>query len=1077
MLRMVAHKSAAAAKAYYTEGLKREDYYSEKQEVVGKWHGLAAELLGLAADVKGEAFAALAENRHPITGEKLTPRTKLDRRVGYDINFHAPKSLSVLYAMTGDKDLLRVFREAVAETMNGVEAETATRVRRKNAQAERVTGNLVWAEFVHFTARPVGGIPDPHLHIHGFAFNSTFDPVEERWKAVSWAAIKKDAPYSEAVFHSLLTDKLADLGYGIERKRGGWEIAGIPRSVVDKFSRRTAEIERLAAAKGITDAKEKDALGAASREGKRRGLTQSDLRAAWNVRLTSDEKAAIASVAARKNVFADKAPITPERAIDEACEKLFARDSVVETKRVVAEALRFGVSQVTPDAAWAAMEKLGLVVRQIGTEKFCTSLDALAEEVALINFVRSGRDMHAPFMKKIVTFGIQTFTDQEKAAIYHLLKSQDQVMAVRGVAGVGKTTLMQEVVPQIEKAGFKVFAFAPSASASRETLRQAGFTNAETIARLLVDKKLQAETRGNVIWIDEAGQVGAADLWRVMQLAGSHTRVILTGDTAQHAPVARGDAFRLLQKYSGLPVAEVTRIRRQDGETYRKAVAALSRGDLPTAFRRLDELGAFIEIEDDGERYRRLADDFLKLSRKGSVPLVISPTHAEGAKVTAAIRAAKHEAGWLGPERLFIQLHNLQWEEADRRRPENYAPGLVVQFHQNASGIRRGAVLRVNGEPDPHRVKAVSETGVEIVLPLDEAAKFQVFEEREIMLARGDRLRITRNGTSDDGRRLNNGNIFTVAKFSRDGKIVLDTGAVIDAKRGAHIALGYVSTSHSAQSKSVRDVLVAQSEASFLASSREQFYVSVSRGKESIRIYTDSRRGLQEAVGNTSQRQAGVELAGLKAREINSFMNKELNGRQWSDLIRSRRAEGMAKSHVQNLLRERRQDGLKKPETMDFRQYLEMRRGMAGADGKSRSKGYSGATGEKKGEIQNRGRSFLRPTEPKTPQKEKVAATNISEVKAAPPAARNPATNQTRHERLAQGLAAARSHFAKVSEKANGAFQATEKRAHPLPQSSIADAARHGMKQRAADTARAAKTKVQAQVKAPAPVPVMRSKR
>jgi len=47
--------------------------------------------------------------------------------------------------------------------------------------------------------------------------------------------------------------------YGIERTRQGWELKGIPRAVIDKFSRRTAQIERLAQEKGITDPKEKAA--------------------------------------------------------------------------------------------------------------------------------------------------------------------------------------------------------------------------------------------------------------------------------------------------------------------------------------------------------------------------------------------------------------------------------------------------------------------------------------------------------------------------------------------------------------------------------------------------------------------------------------------------------------------------------------------------------------------------------------------------------------------------------------------------------------------------------------------------
>jgi conjugative relaxase-like TrwC/TraI family protein len=223
----------------------------------------------LSGSVTPEGFAALVDNRHPGTGERLTARTKASRTVGYDLNFHAPKSLSLLHALTGDKALVGAFREAVAETMAEIEAQVATRVRQRGAQADKVTGNLAWAEFVHFTSRPVGGIPDPHLHVHCFAFNATFDADEERWKAAKFLEIKKSAPYSEAVFHAHLADKVKALGFGIERTRFGWEIVGVPRDVIERFSRRTAQIDRLASERGITDARKKDVLGAESREGKR----------------------------------------------------------------------------------------------------------------------------------------------------------------------------------------------------------------------------------------------------------------------------------------------------------------------------------------------------------------------------------------------------------------------------------------------------------------------------------------------------------------------------------------------------------------------------------------------------------------------------------------------------------------------------------------------------------------------------------------------------------------------------------------------------------------------------------------
>jgi len=1069
MLRVVAHKSAAAARQYYAEGLKREDYYSQGQEVAGKWFGKAAALIGLTGDVTPEAFAALVENRHPGTGAKLTPRVDKDRIVGYDINFHAPKSLSVLHALTGDQNLNKAFREAVAETMAEMEQQAATRVRKGSGSSDRVTGNLAWAEFVHFTARPVGGIPDPHLHVHAFVFNATFDGEENRWKAAKFHDIKKDAPYSEAVFHSLLTNKLATLGYGIERTRSGWEINGIPNSVIAKFSRRTAQIERLAAAKGIEDAKAKDALGAASRESKRKGLTQADLRAAWEVRLTPEEKAAITKVHAGRFTQGVGKPVTARQAFDYACEKLFEKNSVVEQKRLVAEAMRFGFGHVLPDAVWREAGSREMIVKRVGSETLCTSLDVLAEEVSLIHFVRGGRGMCASFVDQRYRFDGGKLSAEQLAAAEHILHSQDQVIAIRGAAGVGKTTMLRGVVDVIEQTGMKVFAFAPSAKASRETLREAGFANATTIAQLLVDTRLQNEVRGQVILIDEAGLLGVREMWQVMKLAGNSTRVILTGDAEQHAPVARGDAFRLLQKYAGLKVAELTEIRRQEVAGYKSAVAALSKGDLRAAFRKLDDLGAILEIEDAAERYRMLAEDYLHLGRKGSPPLVVSPTHGEGAAVTAAIRDAMRERGKLSGERQFVQFHNLQWGEADRRHADNYHSGLVVQFHQNAKGIKRGALFHVASH-DEKGVRLKGSDGRETILPLESASRFQVFEEREITLGRGDLVRITRGGDSADGRRLNNGNVFTIEKFNRSGDMVLNNGAVLSKSHG-HIASGFCMTSHSAQGSTVRDVLVAQSAASFSAGSTEQLYVSVSRGKETVRIYTDSRLGLQQATGNSSKRQAGVELTGITTRDISS-MGAELNAKQWRDHIKSRRGEDMTAQHLQNLLRERKHQVTQKAGVTRWENFVKMKRSIAGPDGKSRSKGHPKVEGKAQPK-QNRYRSFIRPTSLTAGTTEKMARAN--EAKKAQPS--KPAEKKLgRLGRIEKALTASVQRFKeRVGSKLKKPADGTPRKNKPLPSVGVKQAAKHNAKQRAQQAGKA-QTKTQAKVQQAPPPTIRRGK-
>ena len=1030
MLRVVAHKSAGAALSYYTEGLRKEDYYSEGQEVVGKWHGKGAQKLGLSGSVERAQFAALVENRHPGTGDRLTPRTKEGRRVGYDLNFHAPKSLSVLYALTQDEGVLTAFREAVSETMSELEQLAQTRIRLGRTEGDRVTGNLAWAEFIHFTARPVGGIPDPHLHIHCFTFNATFDDVEERWKAAQFGAIKKDAPYAEAAFHARVASKLAEIGYGIERTRKGWEIQGMPASVLAKFSRRTAEIDRLADELGIKDPKAKDALGAASRAGKRHGLTFPELLAAWSVRLTDEEKVEISKVCYDKG-HAAATRVTAKEAMDYAIAKSFERQSVADRSRILAEALKFGVGHVTPEQIKSEFESRGLIGRKIGDAHFCTSVDVLSEEVALIQFVRAGRNAEARLGGRRLPKLASYLSDEQRLAVKHILSSRDQVIAIRGAAGVGKTTLMKEAVSAIEKRGGRVFAFAPSAAASRETMQEAGFAGADTVAQLLCNPKLQRAVRGQVIWIDEAGMLGVRDLWRVMQIAGSSTRGILTGDTAQHAPVARGDAFRILQDHAGLRVAEVTQIRRQEIEDYRKAIEALSKGDLRTGFRRLDALDAFVEIDDDAERYRQLAADYLSLGgRKQAFPLVVSPTHAEGGKVTTAIREARVEAGQLGKSRSFLQYQNLRWEEADRSFPQNYEPGMMVQFHQNAKGFIRGAAFTVTDRTEDGRVMVKGADGVEMELPLNQSGRFQVFDQRKIEIAKGEMLRITRNGQSENGKRLNNGNQLMVTGFDRQGRIKLSNGAVLSPDHG-HLTYGYCQTSHSAQSKSVRHVLVAQSEESFLAGSKEQFYVSCSRGKQVIRIYTDNRQGLQEAVGNTASRMAGVELAGITQSELSEVMSDGASARKWRDQIQSRRGADGTKSFVEDLIERGRVEPANRGPGFSWKGYIEMRRRQTGEGGKSRARTGGGPTKKTKGggdQIRAWPKTTMRPWSEEKP----VAASYYRPVQSEKPG--KAAKLETRAEKIGKAYKhAVREKSASINKSAAKQGKVEEKAKAPPP--------------------------------------------
>jgi conjugative relaxase-like TrwC/TraI family protein len=846
MIRITQQDSASGAKRYYATA----DYYSEGQEIIGLWGGKGASRLGLEGTVDQSSFERLCDNRHPQTGEPLTVRTRSDRTVGYDFTFSVPKSVSLLYAMTGDAEILAAFRGAVDETMREMEAEMKTRVRKARKDEDRVTGNMVWAEFLHTTSRPVDGIPDPQLHAHVFVFNTTWDHQEERWKAGQFRELKRDAPYFQAAFRVRLANRLQDLGFGVERKRDDFEIAGITKDVLKRFSRRTALIEKVAQEKGITDPDRKAELGAETREKKGSALSLEELREAWASRMTVEERHQLEGTYCRATPYG-----RPERgekeAVDHAIGHSFVREAVVPERKVVTEALKRGLGAVTVEGVTREVAERPLIRSDIAGRRMATTKEMLALEGRLIDFARAGRGRCRPLGDPQRPCSRDWFNEGQKAAVAHVLGSRDRVMILRGVAGTGKTTLEQEIGEALAEVGKPVIAIAQSTKA-RDVLReQAGFATADTVAMFLKDRRMQEAARNGVILVDEASQLGTRDTDQVFRTAEAvGARVVLVGDRRQHRSVTAGEPLKLLEERAGLRVAEVTEILRQQGD-YKKAAQALSEGRTEEAFEELDKLG-WIKQVSDSDRYQQLAGAYLaavtekRKNGEHKSALVVSPTHAEAAHITEAIRGGLKAQGKLRKERIMTAWVPRHLTEAEKADPTQYEPGDLLQFHQNAKGYTKGARLIV-GEG------ASTPTGL--------AQRFEVYRPVQLALAVGDRVRVTAGGKTKDGKhRLTNGSLLTVEGFTRRGDILVDHGWVID-RDFSHLTHGYVLTSHASQGDTVDKVFVAISSQSLPATNQRTAYVTLTRGKEQAVLFTDDRKELLKAISRPDDPTSATELA------------------------------------------------------------------------------------------------------------------------------------------------------------------------------------------------------------------------
>lgn len=874
MLRITVSKSAHGAVNYFDQGLTKSDYYAEKGEVIGKWQGKTAEAIGLEGAIKRKDFTKLAFNINPKTKEQLTARNSEARRVGYDFTFSVPKSVSIVYAQTKDKDIFNAFDNAVRETMLEIEQNAATRVRSNGKNENRNTGNLIWGTFTHDDARPVNGIPDPHLHQHAFVFNATYDKKEQRFKAAQFGDIKSNAPYFEAVFNSRLAQSLKEAGYQIERNERDFEIKGFERSIIDKFSNRTREINRIAKEQGLAYAEDKAKLGASSRKNKdRTGYDKEDIRLQWRSRLSEKE---IELVESAKNdpppsggiaIENKKGRITAKEVLDYALDHSLERKSVVSEKELLTIGLTRGIGSITPEAMNKELgSRKDLLSKKDAKsgEVIYTTQEAITEETKLRDTTRKGKNafssLHPDYQIKN-----EQLTEEQSKAVKHVLSSKDFITVVSGGAGTGKTWSIKEVAEGIKEKDVNFGAFAPSSAASRQVQREDGFENATTIAELLQSKKLQESVKDGVIWVDEAGMVGNKTMNKVIGIAKEQdARILLTGDIKQHGSVERGDALRIIQKFGGIKPASISKIQRQKNADYRSAIKSIANNNIEKGYQALDQMGAIKESSLE-EATQNIANEYAQALKAKENVLIVATTHNQGKAVTATIRDKLKSEGHLkGKEQVFKTQKNLSYTDAQKQDAVNYSEGMIVQFHQNAKGgIKRGTKYHVSGKDENGNVVLAIENKKEkIRLPVKEANKFSVYRREEISLAKGDQIRITQNGFSNEHKRLNNGNILSVKGFDRKGNIIASTGRndVVLNKDYGNLTHGYYTTSPASQGKSVNRVIIMQSTHSGKAANKEQFYVSASRGKFAISIHTDDKQALLRNVQRSSQRMTASEI-------------------------------------------------------------------------------------------------------------------------------------------------------------------------------------------------------------------------
>lgn len=857
---------------YLGKHLSANDYYAEDERVVGKWLGTGADLLGLSNRAIGpndDAFEALRQNRHPQTGKQLTERTAKTRIAFLDFQCSAPKSVSVLAVTFGDERLRQAHQTAAHKAFSFVERLAARRVR-NGASAwsddTRVTGNLCAAAFVHDASRAL----DAQLHTHFVTANATFDPNDKRWCALTESEILGGIRFCSKIYQSTLAHEVIKAGYDIDHTRDergnitGFEIRGVTEEDRAIASRRRAAIDAAIRCfereRGRHPTKkEVDQIVRETRGDKLLEISTPEVRRRQLAAFTESRQLALRAVVA-KAVATAPIPTIPNLtiALANARDHLFERESAVVAHELIAEVINQNLGGVDADHVLQAItaQEAGIcTLRPNKTPELAVigTTAGVRAEFEMIEFLNAGLGTRPPLGKE--DFRPPDFlSDSQRTCVSDILSSRDTVTALRGVAGAGKTTALSVIEGGLKENSVASFYCAPTASAAG-VLKSEGFDNATTLADFLLqaERKHGDQLRGALIVVDEAGLISnrqGEELFALARRCGA--RILLVGDSRQHSAVEAGDFLGLLETHSRLRAHELTDIRRQILAAYREAIKTISCGRAREGLVALDSLGFIQEAGNDyidkaAKAYQEFDDNDV---------ILVAPTWAEIDALTDAIRARKKERGELSEEREVQSFDSVKWTGAQKRRAENYSPGMVLSVHGNdpRHGLLRGTQLEILAATDDHLLRVRDHTGREWTLdPRKQSEAWDAGKSRPLKIAAGDKILIRQNLKSSG---LTNGDVLEVKSIHADGgwSGIDATGQerTVPATFRAY-AHGYAVTSHKSQGRTADHVIVCAARLDAKAT-----YVAFSRGRKSALCFTPDRDAL---IGGVPSRSANRQSA------------------------------------------------------------------------------------------------------------------------------------------------------------------------------------------------------------------------
>jgi conjugative relaxase-like TrwC/TraI family protein len=878
---------------YYGTG----DYYTKGDAEHSEWGGRIAADLGLSGPVEPRIFEDLLAG--DVRGQQLGRRRangRIQHHPGWDFAVNAPKSVSIMALVRGDDRILEAHERAVGTALTYLEEHAELRRRDKGQIAHETTGRLIFARFTEHASREL----DPHLHTHVVVLNMT-----NRTDGDPMASLETRAMYAEQmaagqIYRNDLAHGLREIGYDIDfdPRSGLFEIVGVPERLIRDMSQRAERIDEHARENGLS--------GQAARRrsfyetrGPKVKASLDDLRLQWSERARSYEKGlqSLDRQAAERGEHGISAdPILASRVALFGLRQSEVGEAVNNYGRLLRIALASHVGEVRLSDIrprfdeHEAHRKLLSTREQSGDAVLTrgrTSRQTVRRELALTAHIALAVDDAPPIASSdrlLAALETAGLSPQQEQALVHIATSRDRISGILGVAGAGKSTLI-EVLRRAASPGTEMVALAPTSSAAANLGAMAGIPS-RTVASLLAGGG-HGLTEKHVLVLDEAGQLGARQAVRMLEISrATGARVILVGDDKQTGAIEQGKPFWLLQKL-GMTTAHMTESMRQQTRSMKAAVTQARLADYGASLERLDRVVTDMPAD-------RLARDLvvewtrLKPETRATTNILVLE-NATRLVVNNRIRETLRAEGAIAAEDArFEVLTPAALSDEQKHFARFYSAGQVLKFGRDigGAGIARDTEYRVLGvgrEPNGRQIiRLVDGNGRTVRWDprLDQARHINVFNREERDLAEGDRIQwrlankelALKNAERGTVETLDGG-VATI-RWDRGGR-----AQRVDLGKNKTWDHGYAETVYSAQSKTYARVYILAPVGSGLVNG-QNYYTAITRARFGVKLWTEDREALTRKLATHSgEKTSALEALGRLRPNRHEALSKRVPDR------------------------------------------------------------------------------------------------------------------------------------------------------------------------------------------------------